>query len=32
MTLLSDNIVVTSRLQRLDAEDLIGGIRNDKGY
>jgi hypothetical protein len=32
MTLPSDSMVVTSRLRRLDGEDLIGGIRNDKGH
>jgi hypothetical protein len=25
-------MIVTSRLRRLDEEDLIGGIRNDKGH
>ena len=32
ITSLSNSMVVTSRLQRLDSEDLIGGIRNNKGY
>ena len=32
MITLRESIVITSRLQRLDREDLIGGIRNNKGY
>jgi hypothetical protein len=32
MIILRDSIVVTSRLQQLDEEYLIGGIRNNKGH